>query len=91
VAETFRVEWSRDAAKEILRIDKRDAERIIAATESLASQPRPQQSTELRGFDGLRRLRVGDYRVIYHVREERLIVLVISVGHRRDVYSKIRR
>ena len=53
-----------------------------------AENPRPQGVKKLRDGDNLYRLRVGDYRVIYQIQEKRLIVLVIAVGHRAEVYRR---
>jgi mRNA interferase RelE/StbE len=55
--------------------------------DALASEPRPRGSKALRGrHEGLRRVRSGDYRIVYHVEDDRLLVLVVKIGPRRDVY-----
>jgi mRNA interferase RelE/StbE len=62
-------------------------ERIRATIDLLAENPRPYGVKSLQGGQkGYLRLRVGDYRVIYRVEDERLLVLVVAVGHRREVY-----
>jgi mRNA interferase RelE/StbE len=61
-------------------------ERIVGRIEELAAEPRPRGAVKLQGEDDLYRIRVGDYRVVYTIRDEELIVLVLRVGHRRDVY-----
>lgn len=74
------------AAKELERIGtKKDRARIIAAIHALAKDPRPSGCTKLSGADGYR-IRVGAYRVIYTIQDNRLIITVIKIGHRRDVY-----
>jgi len=60
--------------------------RIVRSIESLADDPRPGGVKKLAGADDLWRLRVGDYRVIYEIRDRALVVLIIAVGHRGDVY-----
>ena len=60
--------------------------RIARAIDRLAADPRGGSTTKLRGTDDLWRLRVGDYRVIYQVRDDVLLVLVIRVRHRREAY-----
>ena len=54
--------------------------------DGLAKEPRPKGVKKLSGADDLYRIRVGDYRVVYQIRDDRLIVLVVRIGHRKDVY-----
>jgi mRNA interferase RelE/StbE len=58
----------------------------VAAVEALADDPRPQGAVKISGDDNLWRVRVGDYRVVYEIHDDRLIVLVLRVAHRKDVY-----
>ncbi len=75
------------AAKALRRIDKPERLRLIAAIDRLAQEPTA--GGVLKGeFSGLRRLRVGDYRIIYEVIYNELTVLVVRIGHRREVYSR---
>jgi len=60
--------------------------RLVAAMRELASQPRPPGSDKLTGTEDLSRIRVGDYRIVYQIRDEELLVLVLKIGHRREVY-----
>jgi mRNA interferase RelE/StbE len=60
--------------------------RVDAVILGLADAPHPPGSKKFQGGDDLYRLRTGDYRVIYQVAEEHLVVLVVNVGHRRDIY-----
>lgn len=62
--------------------------RIARAIDSLGTNPRPPGVATLQGEPGLLRIRVGDYRIIYTVHDDVLTVLVITVGHRRDVYQR---
>lgn len=62
--------------------------RIGQAIDGLETDPHPPGSKKLTGEDDLYRLRVGDYRVIYQVENRQLFVLVVSIGHRRDIYRK---
>lgn len=86
----YEIAWQRAAAKELRKIDRQAQRRIIAAVEELRTDPRPAQSTPLVGApaDWLR-IRVGDYRIVYEVHDDRLRVLVLRVGHRRDVYRRL--
>ncbi len=75
----------RTAAKELGAIPKPDRLRLIAAIDRLRETPAA--GSALKGeFEGLRRLRVGRYRVVYEWRQSELVVLVVRVGHRREVY-----
>ena len=61
--------------------------RIIERVEELASNPRPAGIKKLVSEDNLYRVRVGEYRAVYQIRDRELIVLIVKVGHRREVYS----
>ncbi|MHB8203304.1 MAG: type II toxin-antitoxin system RelE family toxin [Desulfomonilaceae bacterium] len=77
------------AQKELGAVLKRDRNRIDIKILSLASAPRPSGVIPLTGLDGLYRLRVGDYRIIYRVLDSDLSVLIVKIGHRKDVYRGI--
>ena len=55
----------------------------------LTTNPRPSKAIQMVGFENFWRLRVGDFRVIYTVRDQELVILVVSIGHRKDVYRKL--
>ncbi len=63
--------------------------RIGSRLDSLASSPRPSGCEKLGGVDNLYRVRVGDYRIVYQVSDEVLLVLVVTIGHRGDVYRRL--
>jgi mRNA interferase RelE/StbE len=63
---------------------------LIGHIESLAATPYPPGCKLLHTQENLYRVRSGDYRIIYQVRQENLIVLVVTVGHRSDVYDQLR-
>lgn len=67
-------------------MDKSIARRLVTAIEALGKDPHPQGSIQLKGGDGEYRIRVGSYRIIYDVKDRELIVLVLRVAHRREVY-----
>lgn len=73
--------------KAIRRRDRRTYERVMAAIRALVHDPRPPGARKLSGRESYR-IRVGDYRVIYLVDAEELIVTVLGVGHRREVYDR---
>jgi mRNA interferase RelE/StbE len=62
--------------------------RIQAAIELVAAEPRPPAATQLVGGVGEWRVRTGDYRIIYEIHDQRLLVLVLGIGHRREIYRK---
>jgi mRNA interferase RelE/StbE len=82
----YRVEIARRAVKSLARLPRREQQRIRAAIDLLVEEPRPPGCVALKGEERAYRVRVRDYRIIYEVHDDRLVVLVIRVGHRRDVY-----
>jgi len=73
------------AFKELRRLDKKERVRIIAAIDQLAENPHIGKL--LKGeFTGLRRIRSGNYRVIYEIKEGELLVLVLRIAHRKEIY-----
>lgn len=81
----YAIEFTRASRKALTKLSARLAERVELAIAELANQPRPPGCVKLSGLD-FWRIRVGDYRVIYEIRDDVLIVLVIDIGHRREVY-----
>jgi len=76
----------RYAQKQIMRLDKKAIPVIKSAIASLADNPRPNGYKKLKGEDAYR-IRVDDYRVIYEIDDGKIIVTVVSVGHRKDIYK----
>lgn len=76
------------ALRALRKLDRRAAERIKAATEGLRDDPRPPGAKMLAGSHGLWRVRVGDYRIVYTIDDQRRVVRIAAAGHRRDVYSR---
>jgi mRNA interferase RelE/StbE len=82
----YRIQIAPSALRQLRKLPQSTQDRIVRRVEGLAGDPRPRGSVKLQGEEDLYRIRVGDYRVIYQVRDEELIVLVVRVGHRREVY-----
>lgn len=82
----YRIEVRPAAARALGKLDRDVQPRVRAAIALLAEDPRPPASRPLRGRPGYR-VRVGDYRVIYTVADEVLLIVVVTLGHRRDVYD----
>ncbi len=82
---SYEVYLLRRAQNSLSKIRQRDYERLKEAIEELGEEPKPHGSRRLSGREG-RRIRVGDYRVIYEIDEVGGEVTVLDVGHRRDIY-----
>ncbi|NGZ96504.1 MAG: type II toxin-antitoxin system mRNA interferase toxin, RelE/StbE family [Nitrospira sp. WS110] len=82
----YQIEFSRQADRQFRNLPPQIQKRLQPKIDSLVTTPRPHGSEKLSGADQLYRIRVGDYRLIYAVEDQRLIVLVVKVGHRREVY-----
>jgi mRNA interferase RelE/StbE len=87
-APRFRVEFTRPALKALADLPQKVQERIAPRIDALAVDPRPRGVEKLEGEDDLYRIRVGDYRVIYTIQDDRLIVVVVRVANRRDAYRR---
>jgi len=82
-----RIELRPAAARSLRKLDPRVRRRVQGAIALLAHDPRPPGARALQGRAGLR-VRVGDYRIIYAVEDDVLLVVVVRLGHRRDVYDQ---
>ena len=82
---TYAISYARGVKKDFKAIDKKEYVRIVAVIHKLATNPRPEGAKKLVGLKYYR-IRVGDYRVIYDVRDSELVILVVEVGHRREIY-----
>ena len=83
---SYQIEFSRQADRQFRNLPSQIQQRLKSRIDSLAATPRPYGSEKLSGADQLYRIRVGDYRIVYSVEDDRLLVLVVKVGHRREVY-----
>ena len=83
---SYRIELRPAAVKALRRIDPQDRLRIQGAIALLGENPRPPGAKALQGRDGLR-VRVGNYRIIYTVDDNVLLIVVVTLGHRKDVYD----
>jgi mRNA interferase RelE/StbE len=82
---TYTVEILRSAQRQLAKVDRQDQPRLISAIRALAAVPRPPGCKKLSGRPAWR-IRIGAYRVVYEIHDDRLIVLVLRVAHRKDVY-----
>jgi len=81
----YEVRFRKSVGKDLDPIPKKDVQRIMAAIDALADDPRPPQSRKISGSEKYR-LRCGVYRVLYEIQDDVLVVCVVKVGHRKDVY-----
>ena len=82
----YEVQILPSARKVVDRLPTAIRERVEAAIAALADQPRPRGSKKLKDADDTYRIRVGDYRVIYRIFDEALVIIIVKVGDRKDVY-----
>ena len=83
---SYRIEIRDSVRKEVAAFPRRDQHRVMAAIASLAQEPRPLGVRKLSGPFEAYRIRVGDYRVVYQIADKVLIVYIVRVAHRKDVY-----
>jgi len=82
----FRLEFASSVRKDLKKLDRKEIPRILEAIQKLAGDPRPPSSKKLTHED-LYRVRIGNYRVVYEIHDGRLVILVVKVGHRKDIYK----
>ncbi|MEL6462386.1 MAG: type II toxin-antitoxin system RelE/ParE family toxin, partial [Cyanobacteria bacterium J06621_15] len=78
---------SKSASKQIKKLSSEIQERIQVEIDSLAVEPRPDGVKKLKGRESGYRIRVGDYRIIYDIFDDILLVTVVEVGHRSSIYK----
>ncbi len=84
----YSVVFRKSVARDLRPIPKRDVRRILAAIDSLCEDPRPADSERLSGQERYR-LRQGVYRIVYEIEDEKVSVVVVKIGHRKDVYRRL--
>ena len=85
----YRLEITPAAARDLVSLPHDARRRVDARILTLAQDPRAEGTQKLAGSKNLFRARVGDYRVIYGVEHARLVILVVRIGHRREIYRKL--
>ena len=76
------------AARQLKKLSRDVQQRLRDAIDLLEDDPRPPSAKKIQGADDLWRIRVGDYRVIYKIQDAKLLVLVLRLAHRKDIYGK---
>ena len=81
----YSLEISRTAEKQLMKLPRDEQIRVAKAILSLAIDPFPRGSRKLSGYDDVFRIRVGIYRILYSVAQKKLIIIILKIGHRKDV------
>ena len=84
----YRIEFAPSAFRQMKRLGASLKGQIGRSLGALEKEPRPQGCAKLKGAEDIFRIRVGGYRVLYQVRDDALVVLVVKVGNRRDIYKQ---
>lgn len=82
----YAITFARSAGKELEHLDPALVDRIFRLIESLAQNPHPPRCKKLSGVQNLWRIRVGDYRVVYHIFDAQKLIDIVAVRHRREAY-----
>lgn len=82
----YRIELTRAAVRDLTALPKPLLKRLDACIQGLTIDPLPPGVKKLKNSDGLYRVRVSDYRIVYQIEQEILTILVVRIGHRREVY-----
>jgi mRNA interferase RelE/StbE len=86
--DAYKIEWKRSALKDLDKAPKDTLVRLIKAIGELETDPFPMGVRKLSGTDRYYRVRVGDFRVVYSVYPERLIIEIVRIGHRKDIFRR---
>jgi len=87
----YRIEITPRAKKDLKALAVRERQRVVDQIDALQADPRPPGSKKLKGKEDFYRIRVGDYQVVYLVEDEVLLILIVRVGDRKEIYEIIRR
>jgi mRNA interferase RelE/StbE len=85
----YRIEFTPKADKQFRALEKSTQMRLARRINALAENPRPQGVKKLEGEKDFYRIRAGDYRIVYQILDKRLLVLILRLGHRSEVYRGI--
>ena len=86
----YSIEFTKTALKQLRKLPKKAQKRIGAAVELLSENPRPPKHEPLKGsLKGLCRVRTGGYRIVYQIHDKKLVVCVVGIGDRKEVYKQL--
>ena len=83
---TYKIEFAKQAAKQFKALPRQEQQRLKTKIDNLEIDPLPPGVVKLSGEKNLYRIRVGNYRIIYSIQDSRLLILIVKIGHRKDVY-----
>ena len=86
----YKIEISSTAERQLKKINREDQIRILRSISLLAQNPRPDGCRKFKGYKDVYRIRIGNYRVIYEIDGTKIVVTIIKIGHRRDIYHSLR-
>ena len=86
---TYSVEFRPSALKSLKRLPKQEVIKIKSKIDNLAGQLPNTNITKLKGNNSFHRIRSGSYRIVYEINNDKLVILVVKVGHRKDVYKRL--
>lgn len=89
MTDSYSIIWKNSAKKELRKIPKKELLSILNEVEKLTSNPFPSTHKKIQGTNATYRLKVGNYRVVYYLENDELIIEIIRVRHRKDVYRNI--
>ncbi|OGQ22006.1 MAG: hypothetical protein A3I05_01390 [Deltaproteobacteria bacterium RIFCSPLOWO2_02_FULL_44_10] len=84
--EKYNIELTYSAEKALFQLSKEPIQKIMAAIQSLTENPYPVGCRKLSGEDGIYRIRVGTYRIIYSIHKKEILIKILKVGHRKEIY-----
>ncbi len=85
----YRVVLKNSAKKELARLNAGAYQKVRFALDELAKNPRPAQTQKLTAKGSLWRFRVGDYRIIYEILDEKVLIIILRIGHRSHIYRRL--
>ena len=83
---SYRIEVSATAERQIRKLPRADQLRVVRAVQALSTDPRPPGCRKLSGYEDVFRVRIGRYRVLYSIEGRRLVIILLKVGDRKDIY-----
>lgn len=83
----YQISFGKKAEKQFTKLPRATQVRLMQKIDMLAINPRPSGVTKLSGEEAIYRIRDGDYRIVYSIQDTALMVLVVKIGHRRDIYN----
>ena len=84
---SYRIEYAKSVTKDIAKISDKNLRLIFEKIETLTSDPYPPTCKKLKGYDSLYRIRAGNYRILYEVENDVLVVFIVEIGDRKNVYE----